>query len=176
MLFLNVALTSWISTMMAAVGSSNSSRCDDGSSKRIIHFSWPKKFCDLNSGVLLWQWTCRSTSWVYCRRDAQKLYGKKGRLTQTKDASQLSSAICLTKSQPIIRSPPSRWWTLLYCTTGWSNLTTDWTMLFLTSKRVAKQARTLFCIAGGKVSHCLGAASMYSGSVYTLHEQPVTSD
>ena len=72
MLFLNVALTSRISTMMTVVGSSKFSRCADGNSKRRIRFSWPKKFCNSKSGVFLGWRACRSTSWVYWRRDAQK--------------------------------------------------------------------------------------------------------
>ena len=96
-------------------------------------------------------------------------YGKEVRLTQTKDASWLSSAVCLTKWRSIIRSP-SRRLTLPYCVIGWSSFMTDWMAPFWTPKCVAKQVKTLFCIAGGKVLHCLGA------SVYILHEWPVTGD
>ena len=102
--------------------------------------------------------------WYTGEKVRNRIYGKKARLTWTKDASRLSSA-CLTKWCPIIRSPPPRQLTLPYCAIGWSSLTTDWTMLFWTPKRIAKQAKTLFCIGWGKVSHCWGAASIYSGSV-----------
>ena len=87
-------------------------------------------------------------------------HGKNARLTRTKDASQLSSAVWLTKCWPIIRSPPPRRPTLPYCIIGWFSLMTDWTTAFWTSKRVAKQAKTLLCIARGKISQRLGVASL----------------
>ena len=48
MLFLNVALTSRISTTMTIIGSSKFSHHIDGNSIRRIHFSWPKKLHNSN--------------------------------------------------------------------------------------------------------------------------------
>ena len=88
--------------------------------------SWPKKSCSSKSGVLLMWQACRSTNWVYWRRDYLDRWNMKGRedSTQTKDASRLSS-VSLTKWRSIIWSPPSRPQTLPYWVIGWSNLTID---------------------------------------------------
>ena len=72
--FLNVVLTSWISTRITIVGPTRFSCCADGNSTRKILFSWPKKFCNSKSGVLLGWWVCWSTSWVCWRRDVQRLH------------------------------------------------------------------------------------------------------
>ena len=72
--FLEVALTSQISATMTVVAFSKFSHCAGGSSKRRIQFSWPNEFWYSKSGVFLGQWACQSMSWVYWRRDAQKLH------------------------------------------------------------------------------------------------------
>jgi len=147
--FLKVALTSRISATMTVVGSSKFSHCADGNSKRRIRFSWSKKFCNSNSGVFLG----REHVDLQVGHTGEEMlrnctYGKKARLTRTKDAFRLSSAVCLTKWRPIIRSPPSRRLTLPHCVIGPSSFMTDWMALFGTPKRVAKQAKTLLCIVG----------------------------
>ena len=93
--FLEVALTSQISATMTVVGFSKFSRCAGSSSKRRIWFSWPKEFWYSKSGVFL-QWrACQSASWVYWRRDAQKLHIWKGSKTHSNKRCILAVLCCL---------------------------------------------------------------------------------
>ena len=85
--FLNVALTSRITATMTVVGSSKFSLRADGSSKRRIWFQ------DCIDGEHV------DPQVGYTGEEMLRncKYGKKVRLTRTKDASSVSSAVCLTK-------------------------------------------------------------------------------
>ena len=93
--FLEVALTSQISATMTIVGFPKFSHCAGGNSKRRIQFSWPKEFWYSKSSVFLGWRACRSTSWVYWRRDAQELHIWKGSKTHSNKRCILAVLSCL---------------------------------------------------------------------------------